>query len=112
MKFYHNPRCGKSRKALQLLQERNAEIQVIEYLKEIPTKVDIKVILKKLGLDALQLVRKNETIYKEQYKGKELGEDEWIDAMIKHPKLIERPILVHNDNAVIGRPTENVLTLL
>ncbi|MFQ3213184.1 MAG: arsenate reductase [Marivirga sp.] len=112
MKFYHNPRCGKSRKALQLLQERNAEIQVIEYLKEIPTKVDIKVILKKLGLDALQLVRKNETIYKEQYKGKELGEDEWIDAMIKHPKLIERPILVHNDNAVIGRPPENVLTLL
>ncbi len=112
MKIYHNPRCTKSRQALALLEENGVKPEIILYLDKPPTKTALKKILKMLGIKPEQLLRKGEAIYKENYKGKELTDAEWIDAMIAHPKLIERPIIVNGDKAVIGRPTENVLDLL
>lgn len=111
MKIYHNPRCSKSRQILKLLEENGKSPEVIEYLKDIPSKNELKSILKKLGIKAEQLLRKNESDFKENYKGKNLGEDQWIEAMIKHPKLIERPIVIDGEKAVIGRPPEKVLEL-
>jgi arsenate reductase len=112
MKFYHNPRCGKSREALKLLQEKDIEFEIVYYLKDIPTHVELEEVLKKLDMKAVDLVRKNEKVFKEMYKGKDLSDDEWIEAMIAEPKLIERPIFIKNDKAVVGRPPEKVLDLL
>lgn len=112
MKIYHNPRCSKSRQTLKLIKDANAEVEIIEYLNTIPTKKDLKEILEKLNLNAQDILRKTEADYKENFKGKELSNDEWIDAMLKYPKLIERPIVVKGNKAVLGRPPENVLELL
>lgn len=112
MKIYHNPRCSKSRQTLQLIKDNGAEVEVIEYLNEIPSKEELKAILNKLNLNAEDILRKGEAVYKENYKGKSLSNDEWIDAMIAHPKLIERPIVIKGNKAVLGRPPENVLELL
>ena len=105
---YHNPRCTKSRNALAYLDEKGAEYEVIEYLKELPTKAEMKGVLSKLNMTAEELLRKNEAVFKENYKGKELSEDEWIEAMIANPKLIERPIVILGEKAVVARPTENI----
>ena len=107
----HNPRCGKSRDALKLLQDGGVDVEVIEYLKTPPTAAQIKTILKKLGMKPEELVRKGEAIYKERYAGKTLSDAEWIAAMVEHPILIERPIFVKGDKAVVGRPPERVLAL-
>jgi arsenate reductase len=112
MKIYHNPRCSKSRQTLQLINDANAEVEIVEYLNAIPTKKELKDILNKLGLKAEDILRKGEAAYKENFKGKILTNDEWLDAMITYPKLIERPIVVKGDKAVLGRPPENVLELL
>lgn len=108
MTIYHNPRCKKSRETLALLEEKGVETDIVLYLKNPPTKNELKTILEKLGIKASQLVRKGEAIYKEDYKGKDISEAEWLDILIEHPKLIERPIVVSGDKAVIGRPPENV----
>jgi len=112
IQIYHNPRCSKSRNSFNLLQEKNLDFETVEYLKTPPTKDELKMVIKKLGIKAEQLIRKAEAIYKENYKGKELSENEWIDAMLQYPKLIERPIVIKGDKAVIGRPIENVIDLL
>jgi arsenate reductase len=112
MKLYHNPRCGKSREALKLLQEKGVEIEIVEYLKEVPTHAELEEILLKLGMKAEDLLRKGEKVFKELYKGKNLSDAEWIEAMVAEPKLIERPIFVKEDKAVVGRPPEKVLDLL
>lgn len=112
MQIYHNPRCRKSRETLLLIQESGIEPEIILYLEETPDKKTLKTLLKKLEIPAEKLVRKNEEIYKTTYKGKSLSEDEWIDAMIAHPKLIERPIVVSGEKAVLGRPPENVKKLI
>jgi len=112
VKIYHNPRCTKSRQALALLNENDIQPEIVEYLKEIPTKAEMKNLLKLLGISAYDLLRRKEPIFKEQFKGKELSEDEWIDAMIEYPKLIERPIIINGKKAVIGRPTEKVLDII
>lgn len=112
MKIYHNPRCSKSRQTLQIIDDAGKDIEIIEYLKDIPTKSELKDLLKKLNLSAEQILRKGEADFKEKYKGKSLSEDEWIDAMIQYPKLIERPIVVKDNKAVLGRPPENVKKLL
>lgn len=112
LKIYHNPRCSKSRETLNIIQESNTEVEIVEYLNDVPTAKDLKSILDKLGLSAKDIVRKGEPIYKEQYKGKTLSNEEWIEAMVKHPKLIERPIVVKEDKAVLGRPPENVKNLI
>lgn len=112
IKIYHNPRCSKSRESLYFLKEQKLDFEVIEYLKTPPSRTELQTILVQLGLDAAQLIRKSEAIYKENYKNKTLNESEWIEAMVKHPKLIERPIVVQGNTAVIGRPIEQVKQLI
>lgn len=112
MKMYHNPRCRKSRETLALLQENNQDPELILYLEDIPTQSELKAVIKKLGIKPQELIRKGEQIYKTEYKGKELTDTQWIKAMVKYPKLIERPIVIKGKEAVIGRPPENVLSLL
>lgn len=112
MKIFHNSRCSKSRSALSILQEKQLDVTVVNYLETPPSVEEIKEILQKLGIKAEELVRKGEKEFKENYKGKELTEDEWINAMAKYPKLIERPIFVNGDKAVVGRPPEKVLELI
>jgi len=110
--IYHNPRCTKSRQALALLEKKGKKIQVIEYLNTPPSEKDLKTILKKLNISAFDLVRMKEPLYKEKYKSKKLSESQWIAILAKNPILIERPIIVKGNKAVIGRPTENINLLL
>lgn len=112
MNFYHNARCTKSREALQLLQDKNINPEIIEYMKEPLTPADLEYILDKLDMDAIDLVRKKEAIWKEEFADKELTEDEVILAMIEYPQLMERPILVNGDKAKVGRPPEDVLEIV
>ena len=112
MKIYHNPRCSKSRQGLAMLKEANVDLEIIEYLKNPLTKSDLEGILKKLNIPAIELVRKNEAIWKEQFKNKDLSETELVEAMVAFPKLIERPIIVKGDKAVIGRPLEKISPLI
>jgi arsenate reductase len=107
--IYHNPRCSKSRDALKLLQDAGVEVEVIEYLKTPPTAAQLRAILNRLGMKPEDLVRKGEATYKEHYAGKTLSNADWIAAMVEHPILIERPIFVKGDKAVVGRPPEIVL---
>lgn len=112
VKIFHNPRCSKSREALQLLNEIGCEVEIVEYLKAHPSKSDITELVNLLGIEAHDLVRTGEAVYKEHYKGKELTNDQWIEAMTQHPVLIERPIVIHGNKAVIGRPPVLVKTIL
>lgn len=112
MKIYHNPRCSKSRQTLQLITDAGVEPEVIEYLKDIPSKKELKEVITLLGIKPYDLLRRGETDFKENFKGKDLTDDQWIDAMIAYPKLIERPIVVKGKKAVLGRPPENVKELL
>lgn len=112
MVIYHNPRCTKSREGVALLQEKNKEFEVREYLKESFTRTELQEVLKKLKIQPSELLRRNEKIYKEEYKGKEIREEEWIEIMIQHPQLIERPIIVNGNKAVIGRPKERILEIM
>ncbi len=112
MKIYHNPRCSKSRQALALIQEKGQEVEIIEYLKESLSFKDLKSILEMLNIKAIELIRTNEIIWKENYKAKEMTDQELINAMMENPKLIERPIVIKNGKAIIGRPPEKVLNLL
>ena len=111
MKIYHNPKCSKSRKTLELVRNKTSEFEIIEYLKNPLTAKEITVLLSQLNIKPLALVRTQEIIWRENYKGKELTDIEIINAMFENPKLIERPIVVKNNKAVIGRPPENVLGL-
>jgi arsenate reductase len=110
--IYHNPRCSKSREALALLRDNGIEPKVIEYLKDTPTRKELELLVMQLGVPASELVRKNEALYKEKYKGLELNEHEWVRVMHENPVLIERPVVVKGHTAVIGRPTENVKELI
>ncbi|SNT10534.1 arsenate reductase [Ekhidna lutea] len=110
--IYHNPRCSKSRQTLGLIEEKGHDFVVKEYLKNTPTKEELTKVIGLLGIKPDQLIRKGESDFKDNFKGKELSDEEWIDAMIAYPKLIERPIVIKGDKAVLGRPPENVLTLL
>ena len=112
IKIYHNPRCRKSREGLALLEDSNADVEVIKYLENVPTEDELREVLGLLKITADQLVRKNEAIWKEQYRGRILSEDDVVKAMVKHPKLIERPIVIKGNRAVIGRPLENIKGLL
>jgi arsenate reductase len=112
MKIYHNPRCSKSRQTLALIQKKGQEVEIIEYLKEALSFEDLESILEMLSIKAIELIRTNEIIWKENYKGKEMTDQELINAMMENPKLIERPIVVKNGKAIIGRPPEKVLNLL
>lgn len=110
--IFHNPKCSKSRATLELLKERGVQPHVVEYLKTPPTAAELKAIVTQLGIRPEDLVRKGEAVYKENYAGKTLTDAQWIEAMVRHPILIERPIVIQGDKAVLGRPPENVLALL
>ncbi|MGE0562400.1 MAG: arsenate reductase (glutaredoxin) [Flavobacteriales bacterium] len=112
MKIYHNPRCSKSRQTLELLQQNtNNKIEIVEYLNNVPTVKELTEIITLLKIKPEELVRKGEDVYKEKFKGKTLKDSEWIKAMVENPKLIERPIVIANNKAIIGRPPEKVLEL-
>ena len=112
MQIYHNPRCRKSRETLELIKANGISPEIVLYLEEVPTKEMLKSILEKLQIPAEKLLRKGEKVFKENYKGQKHSEEEWIDIMISNPKLIERPIVLEGDKAVLGRPPENVLELI
>lgn len=101
--IYHNPRCQKSRTALAELEEKGAKVQVIEYLKDAPSAKDLKELCTKLNLKPIDLVRKSEALYKEEYKNKDLSDAEWLKVLAAHPILIERPIVIKGNKAVIAR---------
>ena len=111
--IYHNPRCSKSRATLAILEEHNESIEIIKYLETPPDKKTLQHILSALNLSPRELMRRNENEYAEnQLSDETLSEDELIEAMIAHPKLIERPIVIKGDKVAIGRPPESVLDIL
>ncbi|MCY1284359.1 putative protein YfgD [compost metagenome] len=111
--LYHNPRCSKSRGALELLEARGLVPTVVRYLETPPSAAELRALLAKLGLSARQLLRSGEDEYKALHlDDASLSEEQLIAAMVAHPKLIERPILVAGDKAVVGRPPEKVLEIL
>ena len=110
--IYFNPKCSKCCMTLELLQEKNTNPEVIEYLQTVPSKEELNNILTLLGLTADQLLRKHESAYQEAGLSETSTEDEVLEAMMKYPILIERPIVVHNGKAAIGRPPENILDIL
>ena len=112
MKIFHNPRCSKSRQGLAILNDAKIDFEIVEYLKTPPSEKEIKDILSKLNMDPIDLVRKNEAIWKENYKGKDLSNEQIIKAMAENPKLIERPIVIKDDKAELGRPPENISSLI
>lgn len=114
VRIYHNPRCSKSRQTLALLQERGIELEVVEYLKTPPSEAQLSDIIASLGLGtARDLMRKKEAEYKDLNLADEnLTEAQLVQAMVNHPRLIERPIVINDGKAAIGRPPENVLDIL
>ena len=111
--IYHNPRCSKSRQTLEILNEQEVDTEIVLYLENPPSAEEVASILEKLGLSSRDIIRKGEEEYKLlNIKDQSLTENELISFMSENPKLIERPIVVKDDKAIIGRPPENVLSLL
>lgn len=110
--IYHNPRCRKSREGLQMLEEKLDTFQTRLYLTEPVTEKELRQLIEALGIAPIELVRKNEAIWKSDYKGMDLSDDAIIQAMLAHPRLIERPIVTDGSKAVIGRPGERILDFL
>ena len=112
MKLYHNPRCSKSRQGLAILKEKKIEFEIVEYLKSPLSKNELSEIIKKLNIQPIELVRKNELVWKEKFKGQKLDNDQIINALVENPKLIERPILVNGNLAIVGRPPESFESII
>ena len=112
IEIYHNPRCSKSRQTLEILENENQDVQIIKYLDTPPNFEQLQSIIQLLGIKPLDLIRKGEAIWKEQFKGKTLSDNQLISAMIENPKLIERPIVINGKKAVIGRPPSTVLDII
>ena len=110
--IYHNPRCKKSREGLEVVKESGEDFKVREYLKEPVSEEELSELLDQLGMAPIELVRTEEKIWKENYKGKDLSDDELIRVMTEHPKLIQRPIVVKENKAVVGRPASKISDLL
>lgn len=112
MKIYHNPRCSKSREGLKYLEEKGFEIEVIDYMKNGITAREIKEFLIKSGMKVTDIIRTNEELYKEQFKGKEASEEEWITILVENPKLLQRPLVIKGTHAVLARPAEEIQKLI
>lgn len=112
MKIYHNTQCSKSNCALELIKENGITPQVVDYLKNTPSKEELINLLSMLNLKPFDIVRKNEAIFQKNYFGKKFIDEQWLDILLLHPKLIERPIIVKDGKAVIARPAERLLELL
>ncbi|MCC9603302.1 arsenate reductase (glutaredoxin) [Stieleria sp. JC731] len=112
-KIFHNPRCSKSREAVELLRSRDIEFQEVRYLDDPPSAKELKQVVKMLGIKPADLVRRKEKLFKElQLEDQKLSDKKWIEIMVENPKLIERPIVIHNEHAAIGRPIEKIVELL
>ncbi|AOC95911.1 Arsenate reductase [Flavobacterium anhuiense] len=112
IQIYHNPRCGKSRNCLAFIEKSNQDFEIIPYLTETPSFDQLKTLLGQLNLEPFQLIRTKEKIWIENFKGKTLSDDEIINAMVENPILIERPIVVKDGKAIIGRDPELVASFL
>lgn len=112
MIIWHNPKCSKSREALRLLEEKGAKFEVVRYLEETPSRDEIAALLKMLGISARELMRTKEELYRELGLANVEDEEQLIDALAQHPRLIERPILIEGNRALIGRPVEKVVEFL
>jgi len=112
IQIYHNSRCGKSRECLAFLEKSGQEHEIIKYLEDIPTFDELKEIIKKLGIKPIELVRQKEKIWIENFKNKSMSDDEIINTLISNPILIERPIVINGDSAIIARPLEKVTAIL
>ena len=112
MKIYYNPSCSKCVAALDLLETEGEAVEVIRYLDTPPTAEELRELLDKLGISPLELIRQKEALFQEAYADKQLSDEGWIEVMLAHPILIERPIVVKGDHAIIGRPPKKVLGLL
>ena len=112
IKIYHNNRCSKSRCGLEILEKSGKEFEIVKYLEDVPNNKELKTLIELLGIKPIELVRKNEAIWKETFKNKDLSDEEIITAMVENPKLIERPIIINGKKAVIGRPPEKILDII
>lgn len=112
VRIYHNARCSKSRAACELVAARGIAAEIVNYLETPPDRAELRALLDKLRMPPAGLVRRGEALFKEHYAGRTLSDEEWLDALIAHPILIERPIVVCGDRAVLGRPPEKVAELL
>jgi arsenate reductase len=112
IRIYYNPRCSKCRATVALVAERGYAAELVEYLFTPPGKEELRGLLHKLGMQPLELVRTGEEVFKQHYAGRTLSAEEWLDALVAHPILIERPIVVRGDKAVVARPPEKALNLL
>ncbi|WP_410005465.1 arsenate reductase (glutaredoxin) [Aequorivita nionensis] len=110
--LYHNPRCSKSREALHLLEEEGETIEIVKYLDTPPTHQELKQVIELLDIKPIALIRTQEADWKQNYKDKNLTDEQIIDIMVQNPKLIERPIAIKGTHAVIGRPPKKVLDIL
>jgi arsenate reductase len=111
VKIYHNPMCSKSRQVVALVESKTSDFEIIEYLKNPLKFEEITLLLSQLNIKPLELIRIQESIWKENYKGIQMNDDEIINAIVNHPKLMERPIVTTNKKAILGRPPENILEL-
>lgn len=112
IEIYHNPRCGKSREGLQILQESGKDFKIIKYLEETPSLENLNKIINLLKIKPIELVRQNEKIWKEHFKNTNLSDDELIKIMVKNPILIERPIVISGNKAVVGRPPTEIQKII
>ena len=112
LKFYHNPRCKKSRAALQYLTERTMNFEIVDYMKEGISEIQLKLLLAKLHKNPQEVIRTQEDIYKKRFKGKSFNDDEWIKILVEFPNLIQRPIIEKNHSAIWGDPVENIASFL
>ena len=112
IKVYHNPRCRKSREALQFLEEKNLDFEVVLYLNEPLSKTELAELIKKLNIPAIDLIRKEESVWKTEFKDKNLSEKELIRLMIQEPRFMQRPIVVIENKAVIARPADSINELV
>lgn len=112
IEIYHNPRCGTSRKGLQILEDSGKEFKIIKYLDDPLSFEKLKQIIELLNIKPIDLIRQKESIWKEKFKGQKLSDNKLIELMIEYPKLMERPIVVNGNKAVIGRPPTNIIEII
>lgn len=112
IKIYLNPRCGKSREGLNIVENSGQEFEIVRYLENVPSKEELKSILKMLDIKPIDLIRQKEKIWIDNFKNKNLSDEAIIEAMIKNPILIERPIVINGNKAAIGRPPQNIEKIL
>ncbi|MHC6199291.1 arsenate reductase (glutaredoxin) [Elizabethkingia miricola] len=112
IQILHNSRCSKSREALQYLENQNIGFELINIIQNPLNKQEVTSVLQKLGMKAEDLVRKSDALFKEKYAGQELDEEDWVNVLVDNPTLIQRPVVIRDNKAVIGRPLENIVDFL